>query len=63
MKSLLEYIYRIDDDILDMELFIKNTGIFTIQEVWNKGWNEIVDENLKTHNKSLLQKTASQEVS
>lgn len=56
MKSLLEYVYCIDDDILDMELFIKNTGIFTIQEVWNKGWNEIVDENLKTHNKSLLPK-------
>lgn len=48
--------YRVgDDDLLDMESFFEETGLFNIQEAWDKGWREIVDENLKTHNKSLLQ--------
>lgn len=44
-----------DDDLLDMGSFFEETGLFSIQEAWDKGWNEMVDENLKTHNKSLLQ--------
>lgn len=56
MKPLVYYMYRAgDDDLLDMESFFEEAGLFSLQEAWNKGWEEIVDENLKTHNKSLLQ--------
>ena len=57
MKPLVYYMYRAgDDDLLDMESFFEEAGLFSLQEAWNKGWEEIVDENLKTHNKSLLQR-------